>query len=71
MHIVFSHIILFLYIYNLYFASCPLRDKLTLSPVSPSAAINLPEKLCQFKYQIYAIEIRFDIYYNKGKTYQR
>lgn len=32
-------------IYNLYLASCPLRDKLTLSPLSPSAASNLPKKL--------------------------
>jgi hypothetical protein len=32
-------------VYNLYLASGPLRDKLTLSPLSPSAASNFPKKL--------------------------
>lgn len=38
------HLIIYNF-YNSYLASCPLRDKLTLSPLSPSAAINFPEKL--------------------------
>lgn len=59
MYIAFSHIILFSYIYNLYFASCPLRDKLTLSPVSPSAAINLPEKLCAIQISCNRNSVRY------------